>query len=111
LLYSLLRLGLTGWRGLQFEFLSDPPRWQEPAVMTGHNEGVITIALAEADDAEREKRRTSMNEPYRELLGHFRHEIGHYFWERLVEENNRAASFRDVFGDENQVYAAALQRY
>jgi hypothetical protein len=111
LFYSLLRLGLTDFRGLQFEFLSDPPRWQEPAVMTGHNEGVITIALAEADDAEREKRRTSMNEPYRELLGHFRHEIGHYFWERLVEENNRAASFRDVFGGENQDYAAALQRY
>jgi hypothetical protein len=111
LFYSLLRLGLTDLRGLQFEFLSDPAGTQAPPIMTGHNEGLITIALAEADDAEREKRRTSMNEPYRELLGHFRHEIGHYFWERLIGEERRIDSFRDIFGDENQHYAAALQRY
>jgi hypothetical protein len=67
--------------------------------------------LAEADDAEREKRRTSMNEPYRELLGHFRHEIGHYFWDRLIQEGHRTEKFHKVFGDENEDYAAALQRY
>ena len=53
-------------------------------VMTGHADGVITINLAEADDAERERRRHQMGEPYRTLLGHFRHEIGHYYWNRLI---------------------------
>ena len=25
-----------------------------------------------------------MHEPYRTLLGHMRHEVGHYYWERLI---------------------------
>ena len=52
--------------------------------MTGHNNGLITLALKEADDAVREQVREAMGEPYRTLLGHFRHESGHYFWDRLV---------------------------
>ena len=52
--------------------------------MIGHDEGLITINIAEADSPFREKTRKEMGETYRTLLGHFRHEIGHYYWDRLV---------------------------
>jgi hypothetical protein len=61
--------------------------------MTGHDNGLITIALVEADDAERERRRTQMHEPYRSLLGHFRHEVAHYFSE-LCGRSNRERAVR-----------------
>jgi hypothetical protein len=67
--------------------------------------------LEEADDAERERRRTDMKEPYRSLLGHFRHEIGHYFWDVLVRDGDRLDACRSVFGDDSQDYGAALQAY
>src|SRR5262249_18263373 len=78
LIYSLLELQLPvqskveNAEGLAFEFLADAePADGEPVrVMTGHNAGVIVIAVAEADDIEREKRRTALGEPYRTLLGH-----------------------------------------
>src|SRR4051794_35000861 len=83
-------------------------RMSGPKVSTGHHNGVITIALAEADDAERESRRKAMGEPYRTLLGHLRHEVGHYFWERLVRDEGRLASFRATFratfGDDRANY-------
>ena len=63
--------------------------------MTGHDNGLITINLAEADDPERERRRNHMGEPYRTLLGHFRHEIAHYYWIRLVAVQPRLENFRD----------------
>jgi len=80
-------------------------------VRTGHDNGVITLNLAEADDAIREQRRTELGEPYRTLLGHFRHEVGHYYWDRLVRDGGRLEQFRDCFGDETQDYAEALQTY
>ncbi|APW38896.1 hypothetical protein RD110_18165 [Rhodoferax koreense] len=81
-------------------------------VMTGHHNGVITLNVAEADDVHRETIRASMHEPYRTLLGHFRHEIGHYYWDRLVrDEPARLADFRALFGDERQDYAKALERH
>ena len=79
--------------------------------MTGHANGLITISLAEADDAERERQRNQMGEPYRTLLGHFRHEIAHYYWSPLIAESPRLQEFRDLFGDERDDYAAALQRH
>jgi hypothetical protein len=79
--------------------------------MTGHADGLITINLAEADDAERERRRHEMREPYRTLLGHFRHEIGHYYWDRLIANSAHLDEFRRVFGDEQRDYGAALQEY
>src|SRR5687767_8807663 len=94
-------------RGLAFEFLADPPEGGAP-VLTGHANGVITINIAEADDAERERRRTSLHEPYRTLLGHVRHESGHYYWERLILHSGALEEFRKVFGDERQDYRAAL---
>jgi hypothetical protein len=97
LFYSLLRWKLplaTGAEdpshGLAFEFLADPPHPSGPRVMTGHDDGVVTIALAEADSAEIEKRREELAEPYRSLLGHFRHEVGHYYWDVLVRDGARA---------------------
>jgi hypothetical protein len=72
---------------------------------------VITLNLAEADDAEREQRRTQLHEPYRTLLGHFRHEIGHYYWDRLVREGGQLCAFRERFGDERQHYGEALEKY
>lgn len=117
LFYSLLRLRLpleTRYQnpahGLSFRFLADMPIGPGP-VLTGHESGIITIALAEADDAEREARRTSMGEPYRTLLGHFRHEIGHHYWDLLVDGRPAQQRFRALFGDERADYGQALQAY
>jgi hypothetical protein len=114
LIYSLFSLGLpvgpnADDGGLRFEFKADLP--STPGVLTGHQHGLITVNVAEADDAEREKRRLAMHEPYRTLLGHFRHEVGHYYWERLVEKSDRLDDFRDLFGDERQDYNESLQRH
>jgi hypothetical protein len=80
--------------------------------MTGHDHGLITLNIAEADDVERERRRHSMGEAYRTLLGHFRHEIGHYYWDRLVRDRPAAlARCRQIFGDERQDYEGALSRH
>jgi hypothetical protein len=91
-----------------FEFLADFPGQQ---VMTGHREGVITLNVAEADDAERVRRRVALHEPYRTLLGHLRHESGHYYWERLIEEGGRIEAFRAMFGDDRADYTQALGDY
>lgn len=100
-------------RGLVFDFVADVtnPDGSITKPLTGHADGVITMNIAEADDAERERRRALMGEPYRTLLGHFRHEIGHYYWDRLVRDGGRLDAFRAAFGDERQDYAAALQRH
>ena len=94
-------------RGLAYDFLESLPG--QPRIMTGHASGVITINLDEADDELREQTRIAMGEPYRTLLGHFRHEVGHYYWERLVKGTHWQAACRDLFGDEREDYAAALR--
>jgi len=116
--YSFIRLGLPltnrvedPEHGLAFDFLADSSAEGAPKVMTGHDNGLITLSLAEADDAERNRRRTEMGEPYRTLLGHFRHESGHYFWDRLVRDGGQLEACRAVFGDDSQDYGAALQRH
>jgi hypothetical protein len=96
---------------LVFEFRADLDPPGSGPVMTGHVHGLITIDLAEADDAERERRRRHMHEPYRTALGHFRHEVGHYYWERLVQGSDLIGAFRGRFGDERQDYDQALERY
>jgi hypothetical protein len=96
--------------GLAFQFLADVGPAGSP-IMTGHADGLITINLAEADDAERERRRQQMGELYRTLLGHFRHESGHYYWNRLIANTPHLDEFRRIFGDERQDYAVALQTY
>ena len=94
--------------GLMFDFLRSPPAG--PAVLTGHADGVITINAEEADDAKREKIKHQLHEPYRTLVGHFRHEVGHYYWDRLVRDTAWLAPFRELFGDERASYAEALKR-
>ena len=118
LFYSLLRWKLPlktraedPGHGLMFEFLADPPSPSGPKVMTGHDDGVVTIALAEADSAEIEKRRAELAEPYRSLLGHFRHEVGHHYWDILVRDGGKLDQCRAVFGDDSQNYEAALKRH
>jgi hypothetical protein len=98
-------------RGLAFEFLADPADSGAPPVLTGHGGGVITINVAEADDAERERRRRALHEPYRTLLGHVRHEVGHYYWDRLVAGTGWLDAFRGLFGDETADYGAALRQH
>ncbi len=118
LFYTLLKLNVPlltraedPEHGLVFEFLADPSSPDGPKVMTGHDNGRITIALVEAQDAEREKRRTAMGEPYRTLVGHFRHEIGHHYWDLLVRDKERLTACRRVFGDDREDYGAALKRH
>jgi hypothetical protein len=114
LVYSLVEHGLPLLTkaddpdaGLAFELKADTPG--QPRVLTGHDKGVITLNIDEADDVEREKRRHSMHEPYRTLLGHFRHEIGHYYWDRLIKGSPRLDACRRLFGDERFEYDAALK--
>jgi hypothetical protein len=118
LLYSLLGLGCPvrnrvedPERGLGFEFLAITEGPGARPLLTGHADGVITINVAEADDAERERRRQQLHEPYRTLLGHFRHEVGHYYWDRLMKEKVGIDAFRGCFGDERKDYARALQAH
>jgi hypothetical protein len=117
LIYSLLRLKLPviskfqdEVHGIAFEFKAENKRLAEPLI-TGHDKGVITLNIDEADDAIREMVRNQMDEVYRTLLGHFRHEIGHYYWDRLIKETNRLQEFRSLFGDERIDYGEALKKH
>lgn len=117
LLYSLLGLQLptTGdgrRKDLRFHFLEDKrrnPNAPEEFVSTGHAEGLITINVAEADTIARNKMRQQMQERYRTLLGHFRHEAGHYYLDYLV--SGADAEFARLFGDPTIDYAAAMRRH
>lgn len=94
--------------GLAFDLLSS----QVEKVFTGHHNGVITLDLAEGDDVHREQLRISMDEPYRTLLGHFRHEVGHYYFYRLVgTSGDYWQRVNELFGDPNADYQAALDRH
>ncbi|WP_299701294.1 putative zinc-binding metallopeptidase [Caballeronia sp.] len=115
LLYTLGALGLrvesrqdNPKTGLQFKFLEDK---RGKRVLTGHDRGLITMNIAEADDAQRERVRLAMGEPYRTLLGHFRHEIGHYYFDRLVANTPWITGFRKLFGDERANYREALAKH
>lgn len=112
LFYTLARLQLTVLHGVAppvFDFLEDLPG-QTP-VLTGHLNGTITLNVAEADDDERARRRLAMMEPYRTLLGHLRHESGHFFWDVLIRNSEHLDAFRRLFGDEQQDYSASLQAH
>lgn len=109
LVYDLLRFGLpldttaSGGERLAFDFLVD--------AATGHLDGVITINVLEADAVERERQRQQFGEPYRSLLGHLRHESGHFYWNVLIAESGRQEAFRALFGDEREDYGTALARH
>jgi hypothetical protein len=93
---------------LQFDFVASLP---EAQVLTGHADGRITINISEADSVERERVRKQMHEPHRTLIGHMRHEVGHYYWMTLVE-GKCEDECNAVFGDyRNPPYAKALEQY
>ena len=114
LLVQLLGLGLpvvpyyVREGGLAFDLLSS--RSGEPVVI-GHADGVITIDLAESLDAHREALRVRLGEPYRTMLGHFRHEVGHYYQQQLVASEPLLGECRALFGDERVSYSDAIQRH
>ena len=116
MLYGLLDLNLPinlPDHPLQFDFLEDQysnPETGYSQVLSGHANGVITINAAEADGSYREAAREAMNEPYRTLLGHFRHEIGHYYWQHLSTTSAKTA-FVSLFGDPEEDYQTALEHY
>ncbi len=119
LVYSLLRLGLPiankteqPESGIAFDFLAPLPGEDgQGKILTCHDNGEITLNVAEADDAVRAEIRQKMHEPYRTLLGHFRHEIGHYYWQRIVQDKPVYGLFRRAFGDETRDYNQTLQAY
>jgi hypothetical protein len=108
-LVQLMELGLPGigQGSLAFDLLSSAQR----RVTTGHANGVITIDLAESDDVRREARRAQLGEPYRTMLGHLRHELGHYMQPRLVVGDEAWSACRRLFGDDRVDYAEALERH
>ncbi len=115
LIYQLQKIGLDltskniDDSGFCFDFVE---RQNDPKLMTGHADGVITILLQEADSVLREQARKQLMEPYRTLIGHLRHEVGHYFWNRLIMGNELALNeCRAIFGNEERDYAEALQQY
>ena len=120
LVYQLLRFRLPvvskmddSQGGFCFDFLAKEELPQESKdIKTGHAEGVITLLISEADPVVREQIKKEMSERYRTLLGHFRHEVGHYFWDRLIRNNpSMLLKFRDVFGDETQSYSDSLENH
>lgn len=120
LIYSLARLQLPlvpkaqdAERGLQFDSIEEhaTDARPDPVTTTGHAHGIITLNIKEADDAAREQSRQAMGEPYRTVLGHFRHEIAHYYWDVLVSNTPALEGFRAMFGDETADYDAALKKH
>lgn len=125
LLYALLRLKLPlkskaddNVQGLGFSFLKDETQDQfgneltvKNFVTTGHAAGLITINLNEADHSARIEMREKMQEQYRTLLGHFRHESGHYYWDRLIAKSDKLDKFRKLFGDERLDYVQSMNSY
>jgi hypothetical protein len=116
LVFSLLRLQLPFESkkgdedyGIAFDFMADLS--PQNRVMTGHEHGTITLNIEEADEAERVKHKLDLGERYRTLLGHFRHEIGHYYWEQLIEHSPDLTRFRQVFGDERIDYDESIKKY
>jgi hypothetical protein len=121
LIRTLLKLNLpiTTWvrdphSGLAFEFLEeqyDHMNTVSEFVTTGHKDGMITINLDEADDVYRERARASLGELYRTPLGHLRHESGHYYFDRLIQNSDKILTFRSLFGDEQSDYTSSLNKY
>jgi hypothetical protein len=101
------RVGEDPERGLAFDLLRAPA--DGTPLLTGHHDGLITLNIEEADDPSRERMREDMHETYRTLVGHFRHEVGHYYWDRLIGATAWLDGFRQLFGDEQNDYDAALR--
>jgi len=114
LIYDLRSVGLVvDATRLRFDFKEDRRTnadVNDLHVGTGHRDGMITVNAAEADEIFREEMRQAMNEPWRTLIGHLRHESGHYYFAEVVDADNRDEA-RELFGDETLDYHAALDTY
>lgn len=108
-----LGLPLVPWDvepgGLGFDLLSSISLGRRVSI--GHANGIITIDLAETLDDRREALRVQFGEPYRTMLGHLRHEVGHYFQNVLLTDDSMWAECRDLFGDERASYQDAITRH
>lgn len=118
LVYSLLKMKLPlqsktvdPENGLSFDFLADEREQEHHKILTGHSEGLITLNIAEADDISREMARKAMDEVYRTVLGHFRHEIGHYYWDGFIDNTPYLEQCRELFGDDREDYGEALKKH
>lgn len=118
LIYALLRWNLPlvnklkdPQHGLAFAFKANSDDPDEPRVLTGHAQGLITLNINEANDVERVLVKENMDEAYRTVLGHFRHEIGHYYWDLLIANTEHLDEFRQLFGDERMCYQTALAHH
>lgn len=116
LVYTLIQLGLPlesraeqPSTGLAFAFMNDGANGER--VLTGHCDGLVTINVKEADSPLREQTRERLGERYRTLLGHFRHESGHYYWDRLLKASAALTEFRQLFGDDQADYEEAVKRH
>lgn len=106
--------------GLSFDFTTDrdvndhfvSKLEGQVAVFTGHDCGHITINLAEADEVARSHTKQAMGERYRTLLGHFRHELGHYYFDVLIAGSpGKHALCKKYFGDDELSYQDALKKH
>lgn len=114
----LVGLNRWGWFGArdagprpEFHMLSEETSAGPVEVSMGHASGLVTINLAESDAAELMRRREELGEPFRTLVGHFRHEIAHFLIQRLAASEEFRAGFRALFGNETEDYARALAQY
>ena len=107
-------------RGLSFDFTTDrdvndhfvSKLSGHDAVFTGHNCGHITINLAEANEVARSQTKLAMGEQYRTLLGHFRHELGHYYFDVLIAGSpQKHALCKKYFGDDESDYQESLKKH
>jgi hypothetical protein len=106
--------------GLSFDFTTDRDvsdhfasrLMNQDTVFTGHDCGHITINLAEADEVARSHTKLAMGEKYRTLLGHFRHELGHYYFDKLIASSpQKHALCKQYFGDDELSYKDAMDKH
>lgn len=95
----------------EFRFLAEQTSSGETPVVMGHADGVVTINIAEADPVIRTRRRQALDEDYRTLIGHMRHELAHFLFWVLQDNSAFLAAFRALFGDETADYGVALEAY
>lgn len=116
--WVLANLGRWGWftdtdhsKRPIFHMLAEETRTGDTPVIMGHDDGLVTINVNEADPAKRMKRREDLGESLRTMNGHFRHEIAHYFFVILCKRDGFLDEFHRLFGDEEADYSEALEAY
>lgn len=95
----------------RFLMLSEYTSGRSEQIMMGHAAGEITINVTEADELIRLQRQRELGEQYRSMVGHFRHELAHFCFDRLSLSPEFLSEFRELFGDERQDYGTALLRH